>query len=86
MANAANLEQVREVLRRRKDELLRRDGAVGVGVGRGEGDQGYAIVVHLAHARFRPRDRVLVEDVPVRFEVTGNFTPLATRGASRGGI
>jgi hypothetical protein len=86
MADASDLEQTRDVLRRHKDELLRRDGAVGVGIGRGEGNQGYAIVVHLADARSRPRDRVVVEDVPVRFEVTGNFTPLARRGASRGGI
>lgn len=72
MADPRDLESVRELLQRRRMDVLRDYAAEGVGIGRG-GD-GYAIVVYLRSAEQRPAEARSLEGVPLKFEVTGPFT------------
>lgn len=74
MADPSDLYDVRRVLSERRDELLSRFEAHGIGIGRG--DSGYVIVIYLDSPEDRPADAPDVEGVPLKFEVTGPFSTL----------
>jgi hypothetical protein len=80
MADPVDLQAVRSVLASRKDELISRYHAEGAGVGKEESGKGYAIVVYVATSDLVPEERVEVEGIPLRFEVTGRFRPLDEEG------
>lgn len=81
MADPTNLDSVRGVLDRHRDELRRRFRAVGVGIGKeAPSSPRHAIVIYLASQGDAPSEPVEVESVPVRFEVTGEFKPLTPGG------
>jgi len=76
MANAGDLDFVRKVLGRHREEILKSYDAAGVGIGAAEGREGqYAIVVYLKSADKRPNTPVLIEGISLRFVVTGEFKP-----------
>jgi hypothetical protein len=68
------LESVREILQRRKSEILETYRAIGVGIGK-ENDS-YQIVVYLETPENRTDEPVSVEGVPLKFVVTGPIKPL----------
>lgn len=88
MANMIDLGSVRAVLERHKQEILRSYNAVGVGVGKDEEvPESYVIVVYLESADARPNLPVVVDGVPLRFKITGQFKPynsVPERGAGHG--
>lgn len=75
MGETGNLERVQQVLERNKDEILRRYKAVGVGIGKRE--NGYVITVYLKSKSDVPTELQTIQGVPVHFEVTGEFRPVA---------
>jgi hypothetical protein len=69
-----DLEFVREILDRRKKEILDLYGATGTGIGKdSEDNQSYVIVVYLPQKENKPQAPVTLEGIPLRFEVTGPF-------------
>ena len=74
MADAKNLEEVRAVFAKYRDDIIARYHASGAGVGRGD-DGGYAIVVYLESGNASIA-ATPIEGVPLKFEVTGRFRPL----------
>ncbi len=77
MDDASNLDHVRQVLEQHREEILARYHAVGVGIGKFNlSDPGYVITVYLESASDRPTAPGSIEDVPLKFEVTGTFKPL----------
>ena len=68
------LESVREILQRRKSEILETYRAIGVGIGKE--DDSYRIVVYLETPGDRTGKPVSVEGVPLKFVVTGPIKPL----------
>lgn len=80
MLNSTDLKAVRGVLARHKTALLSKYHATGIGVGKAEGAAtGYVIVVYLDGKERKPAETVVVEGIPVRFEVTGSFYPLTRK-------
>ena len=68
----SDLEHVRDVLERHREDLKLRYRAAGTGIGRRSAqDRTLVIVVYLESSRDLPRDPQSVEGVPLRFEVTG---------------
>ena len=69
---------VQHIRDRHRIALLDRFQAVGLGIGKQDATEGggYVIVVYLDSERDRPVGPVAVEDVPLRFEVTGEIRPL----------
>jgi hypothetical protein len=68
----ADQERVRAVLERHRESLKERYRALGTGIGkRSPQDPTLVIVVYLESERDRPADAQFVEDVPLKFEVTG---------------
>ena len=83
MTEPNTLERVTRVRERHDRKLLARPGVVGVGTGRARTDprpspeaDDYVIVVSVRSPRDLPRSPVVVEGVPVRFEVTGPIRAL----------
>jgi len=74
MADPKNLEDVRALFARRKNELIAKYHACGAGVGRNDAGD-YAIVIYLESAR-EGSEPVWIEGVPLKFEVTGPIRPL----------
>jgi hypothetical protein len=74
MADPENLDDVRRLFAVRKNEIIEKYRAEGAGVGKG--DRGYEVVVYVAASDLVPRERVTIDGVPLRFEVTGKFSPL----------
>lgn len=72
MTDSMDLKCVRAVLARRRQEIIDRYGAQGVGVGREP--EGHVIVVYLRSARQRPQQEERIDGVRLKFEVTGPFT------------
>lgn len=69
-----DLESVRTLLARHRDELTARYGAVGLGVGRESlDDDEYFLVVYLPPSAEKPPGEVSIESVPVIFEITGRI-------------
>jgi hypothetical protein len=74
---AHDVEHVRAVLGRHRSDITTRYRAIGTGIGHAlPPDEGYAIVVYLEREEHRPAGAVVIEDVPVRFEITGRIRPL----------
>jgi len=74
-------EQVSSVLDRHRDEFVRTYGAIGSAVGKAAlADDEYVIVVYLRTAADVPPEKVSIEDVPVKFVVTGEVRPQGSRG------
>jgi hypothetical protein len=74
MIDPTRLDDVRDVLNRRKDEILRTYRAVGTGIGKQQpSDASYVIVVYLESTSDLPPGPVAVEGVSLKFEVTGPF-------------
>lgn len=69
-----DLQSVRTLLARHRDELTARYGAVGLGVGRESlDDDEYFLVVYLPPSAEKPPGDVSIETVPVLFEITGRI-------------
>ncbi len=74
---SADLERVRAVLDRYRDEIQTRYRAVGTGIGkRSREDPTYVIVVYLESERDRPSGSAFIEGISLKFEVTGRFRTL----------
>lgn len=77
MVDATDIEAVRVYLRAHRSEIIERYQAEGVGIGRlTDDDPRYAIVVYLDSENKRPIESVVLEGIPIKFEVTGRFQPL----------
>lgn len=78
MTEPSSLEHAREVLRQRKEGILRTYKAIGVGIGKHEPQgKSYGIVVYLESEQELPKEGAIsIEGVPLRFEVTGRIKPL----------
>ena len=71
-----DLQTVREVLARRKQEILSKYKAVGVGIGKEDpASPNHVIVVYLKSQENKPTEKVDFEGVPLKFEVTGELRP-----------
>ena len=71
-----SLEFVRSVLRKRRQEIMDRYRAAGLGIGaRPDDPKSHIIVVFLQSEKERPVAPVDVDEVPLVFEVTGKFKP-----------
>lgn len=76
MVNARNLQEVREFFQAHKHEIILRYGAEGAGIGKqSPKDDSYVIVVYLGSRNAIPKETVILEGIPLKFEVTGRFKP-----------
>lgn len=71
MADPKNLDEVRQVFARTKEELMGRYGAHGAGIGKTASGDAYTIVLYLERNEQLPSGQAEIEGVPLRFEVTG---------------
>ncbi len=72
--NPKNIDDVRKVLREHKEEIIQQYQAEGVAIGkRHPKDDSYIIVVYLATHRSLLKKPVVVDGIPLQFEVTGRF-------------
>ena len=72
MTEIRTLSQVREVLSRHRQQLLTTYSAAGVGIGkRRPEDRTYIIVVYLKSGNLLPKEKVSIEGVQLKFQVTG---------------
>jgi hypothetical protein len=79
--DTTRIESVRQVLEKRKDEILAAYRAVGVGIGKQKPtDPSYVIVVYLESRSDLPGGAVSIDGVPLKFEVTGPIRPLSQSG------
>jgi hypothetical protein len=77
VADPTDIESVRELLRRKRSELIATYAATGVAIGKREpADQAYVLVVYLASRSMMPAEPHSLEGIPLKFEVTGRFRPL----------
>ena len=68
------LEEVRDVLKRNKRDLIDRLGAEGVAIGKNDpSDEEYVITVYLATGTDVPDEAQSIEGVPLKFIVSGKF-------------
>lgn len=68
----SELDHVRSVLARHRKDITERYRALGTGIGkRSRADPTRVIVVYLESAADRPTEPASVEDIPLKFEVTG---------------
>ncbi len=58
---------------------MERFGATGIGIGKDEGSGGHVISVYLETVDQFPSEQVVVDEVPLRFVVTGPIKPLEER-------
>jgi uncharacterized protein (DUF111 family) len=69
-----DLETARAVLQKHKQEILAKYRAVGVGIGKDDpASPNHVIVVYLKTAENKPREKVEVDGVLLKFEVTGEI-------------
>ena len=74
MKEVKGLEEIREILARKKQIIMKSFGAVGIGIGKEQmQDDHYVIVVYLESAEAIPREAKLIEGVPIKFKVTGRI-------------
>ena len=74
--NPNSLEDVRELLNIRKDDIIRKYRAEGVGIGKLTPQvESYAIVVYIAHKGLKPKREIVIDGISLRFEITGKFRP-----------
>lgn len=74
MSNSHTLDEVRRIFQRHKDEIIKLYQAEGAGIGKE--DDTHVIVVYLSSKSHRPDDPVSIEDIPLKFEITGPFRTL----------
>lgn len=79
MNNRPTLDQARAVLQQHKAELMERFGATGIGIGKDEAEGGHVISVYLETGERFPSEPLVVDDVPLRFVVTGPIKALEKR-------
>lgn len=72
MADPANLEETRALFQAQRTALIKKYRAEGAGIGRSQSGQ-YEIVIYLAKPNDIPAQPVILDGVPIRFEVTGKF-------------
>ena len=77
MPKSNTLDDVRRVNASYRDRIVRTYNAIGTGIGRVDGQ--YVITVYIRNIQQRPTKEVLIEGVPLRFEVTGEITPHTSR-------
>ena len=74
MVDQTNLETVRAFLKNHKEEIIKRYQAEGVAIGKEHpDDKDYVIVVYLHDAKQKPNDPVILDNIKLKFEVTGSF-------------
>ncbi len=74
MHDPTDLETVKNYLQENKDRLIELYDASGLGVGREENGSGrYQIVIYLKDKKKMPLDIILLDGIPLKFEVTGQF-------------
>ena len=74
MANPKDIESVRVYFDQHKHEIIDRFNATGAGIGKNDPtDDGYVIVVYLKTNKDLPAEPVILDDIPIKFEVTGGF-------------
>ncbi len=76
MADAMDLLTVKQFFEKHKQEIIQRYQAIGAGIGRPDPQGSYVIVVYVESQSAVPPERLVMEGVPIRFEVTGKFFPL----------
>lgn len=74
MADARNLESVRKVLQTHRTQIMSDYGAAGIGIGRAQEDAtAYVLVAYMQTGGRIPKDTVVVEGIPLSFEITGEI-------------
>ncbi len=74
MVDTKDLQSVLNYFQAHKDEIIQTYHAVGAGVGKAPfGDENYVIVVYLKDKQEAPKERVVLDNIPLIFEVTGVF-------------
>ncbi len=74
MADAHNLESVRKVLQAHRTQIMSDHGAAGIGIGRAQDDaKAYVLVVYMHTADRIPKETVVVEGIPLTFEISGEL-------------
>lgn len=74
MADSKDLQKVRYVLRRHREQIIKKYQAEGVGIGKNDPkDEKHVITVYLRTGLNMPKESVTIEDVPLKFEITGKF-------------
>lgn len=75
MVDTKNLQSVSDYLQQHKDKIITTYHAQGVGIGKEKlSDEDYVIVVYLSSEKQVPKDPVILDNVRLKFEVTGEFT------------
>ena len=74
MVDTTNLQSVLDYFQAHKDEIIQTYHAVGAAVGKAElNDERYVIVVYLKDKQQLPQELVVLDNIPLKFEVTGTF-------------
>ena len=74
MVNSKDLDSVRKYLNEHKKEIMNEYDAEGVAIGKMDlKDEAYVIVVYLADRESLPEQRVIMDGISFKFEVTGKF-------------
>lgn len=74
MVDTKNLQSVSDYLQAHKDKIISAYNANGVGVGKMKpDDEEYVIVVYINSEQQIPKAPVILDKVPLKFEVTGSF-------------
>ena len=75
MVDTKNLQDVLHYFQAHKEEIINTYHAVGAGVGKASlSDEDYVIVVYLADKQHLPKELVISDNIPLKFEITGLFT------------
>ena len=75
MVDSKNLESVCDYLQTNKNKIIDTFKANGVGVGKMKStDEDYVIVVYLDSNQQVPKTPIILDNVRLKFEVTGDFT------------
>lgn len=74
MINASDLESVKKYLQENKEKIMQAYQSVGIAIGKNKiSDNTYVIVVYLKDAQTQPNEPVVLDGIPLKFEVTGQF-------------
>jgi hypothetical protein len=74
MVDTKNLQNVLDYFQAHKDEIINTYHATGAAVGKANlNDDDYVIVVYLKDKQQEPKESVVIDNIPLKFEVTGVF-------------
>ena len=74
MVDTKNLQNVLDYFQANKDEIIKTYHAVGAAVGKDlKNNEQYVIVVYLKDKQHIPKEPIFLDNVSLRFEVTGAF-------------